>query len=877
MKRIIVLIIAVIIGVFAVVVHGAESEGSAIPAQGAVITDDVPAQGAVITDDVPAVTTAPPEAVALTLPASLLPMVSFSHDETFYEYDIFVELTHENPDAKIYYTLNGAHPYENARTCNPDGFPADSVLFCHHIRDRCAFEDGLTIPAAADGSDPFCHLAGANLSRRNPAAPPPPELYTEPIHIEAGERVTATTVKAVAIIECDDTGTYEVSPVVTKSYITGITVWERFSPETFIFVLSADPYDLNCYYHGIAIEGVRREQYLLHRTSRGNIDPPDCANFNSRGRPSERDFFVETFDFEGNLLIHQAAGGRIQGGWSRATDQKSWRLIARKEYSKGKFSHAFFNDSYNANNQLTSRFDRLILRNGGNDRQDANLRDELGAALAKQAGFPDVASFAPAAVFLNSRYYGFAWLKESLCEGYLVQKYGGEKEKYEIIRKTERGRNGNERATDDWQEIFALAEAAVKEVGDGTGDGFNDDAIFEQFTSRVDMDNFMLYFAIQTYIDNKDWPGNNMKMWRYFPDEDEVLLTPFNDGKWRFILYDVEFAMGIYWQGFTADNLRTILGGRGHHMGGPSILLQAVLQREDMQERYVNTVCDLISGAFSAANINAVMYEIGNIGNHEQFAALRERTVGWFNFMDGRDNVSQFARGRPTIFYAHMMSAFGIPDNMYTVSLTGAEGAEAWLNTRRVFGSDDNARSVYFTEYDIPLKAVLSAGYEFVSWEINGVHYYDGEMTITPAMADSGSYISITLHTNRTIDGAPLLITAVNSGSGADWVELFNPNAVPISTRDYFLSDRGENLRRWKIPSITVHPGETLIVVMSNNRTSDALMKPQANFSLSTGETLFLSDTNDEIHAMLSIPSMSRGETLRRMEDGTYQIIADNI
>ena len=51
------------------------------------------------------------------------------------------------------------------------------------------------------------------------------------------------------------------------------------------------------------------------------------------GRESERDMYVEVYDSKGNQLIAQAAGGRVVGGYSRANEQKSWRLIARNEYS----------------------------------------------------------------------------------------------------------------------------------------------------------------------------------------------------------------------------------------------------------------------------------------------------------------------------------------------------------------------------------------------------------------------------------------------------------------------------------------------------------------------------------------------------------------
>lgn len=47
-----------------------------------------------------------------------------------------------------------------------------------------------------------------------------------------------------------------------------------------------------------------------------------------------------------------------------------------------------------------------------------------------------------------------------------------------------------------------------------------DDTVFEEFSSMVDVDNLLQYFAIETYIANWDWPQNNIKMYRYYSPGD---------------------------------------------------------------------------------------------------------------------------------------------------------------------------------------------------------------------------------------------------------------------------------------------------------------------------------------------------------------------
>lgn len=127
--------------------------------------------------------------------------------------------------------------------------------------------------------------------------------------------------------------------------------------------------------------------------------------------------------------------------------------------------------------------------------------------------------------------------------------------------------------------------------------GLAEDDKFEEFCSLVDIDNLMLYYAVQIYINNEDWPGNNFKAWRYYPSESEKITSPYLDGKWRFLFFDAEFGMGLYGNGYTEPTLTYLLNGK--HMQGKSVFLDSLLEREDMKEKLADTLCDLMYGELS--------------------------------------------------------------------------------------------------------------------------------------------------------------------------------------------------------------------------------------------------------------------------------------
>lgn len=727
--------------------------------------------------------------------------ITFSHNNTFYDSAIEVEINCVDKEAKIYYTTDGTTPDKDAT------------------------------------------------------------LYKGAISIAAGNVVKAQTLKVIAI------DGEEKSDIVTKSYITGKDVFNRFSEDTYVFVLSTDPYNLYDYNYGVAVPGAVRDEYLnSDEYNGGEIEYNAPANWYISGRESERDMYVEAYNSAGVQLINQAAGGRVVGGYSRATEQKSWRLIARNEYSEGNgmFSYPFFTGAADAYGQLITKYDRITLRNNANDREFASVRDEIALQLSDNAGFPDTQKTHPAAVFLNSEYYGFAWLHEAYCNGYLEETYGGNKDNFRIVSGKENEVEGDdEKCVSDYQYLYDLAKG-----------GLTDEATFKEFCELVDIDNLMLYYAIQIYIDNKDWPGNNFRAWRYYPSEDEEVTSEYLDGKWRFMLFDVEYAMSLYGSGYSALTLSDVLSGK--HMQGASEILKAVLERKDMQEKFANTMCDLMYGPFSYENALPVIQEKIQLCDKECFYALDNGyTSTWANrgtFDDSRQQIISFFQHRDKIMLADLSSTMEIEKETYNITLENTDGGRTYLNSQSL----KNAGSMsvdYFNVYNVPIKAEPYSTYEFDHWEINGVSYSEQNMNVTPSMADESGKVNIrAVYTKLKELNEPLYISELYTAGNGDWFKLYNPNDAEASTKDYYLSDDLLELNKWKIPSAAISANSALTIVCKNNTENSALHKLVTNFNLKEGETLFLSDINGTIISQAEVVDMNKNEYLVRELDGSYSI-----
>lgn len=734
-----------------------------------------------------------------------LPPISFSENGTFFDTNITVQLTAADKDAVIYYTTDGSNPDESS------------------------------------------------------------ERYTDAISVKSRSKVTSTTIKAIAVSDG------ERSEVVTKSYVTGADVFDRFDDDTYVFVLSADPYDLYDYEHGIAVEGKIRDEWLENEyDGRSEVKPTDPANWNQDGMDGERPMYVEVFDSKGNLLLSQAAGARVAGAYSRAVSQKSWKLIARSMYSidKGMFKYTFFDDATDANGALLTKYDRIVLRNGANDREFAGVRDELSMTLAKQSGYLDAQSTAPAAVFLNGEYYGYAWLHQNYCKGYLESKYGGNKDNFQIAGKAEGDidEENSVGAADAYNKVLEFAEG-----------GLTDDKRFAQLCEMIDIDSYMHYLAMQIYIDNRDWPGNNYKVWRYVPTEGEEVdleANPYLDGKWRYLFFDAEFAWGLYSDGFRNATLFRILNGT--HPSGGSVLLSALMERQDMREKLANNLCDLMGGAFSTENALKNLERLIDISDKEQFCALDNRiTSEWANrdtFANSRNEIRDFATNRPKIVLRDLRKCFELSEDMYTVKVKGANGLRVKLNIRQTTDNKTELVSEYFNEFSVPLSAEGLSEYKFDYWEINGEKYTDSELRLDSSMARDG-VIEVKAYSKKSVADALLYINEIYTGGNADYFTLYNPNGEAVSTKELYLTDDEALLNKWKIPTVTINPQEELKIVCKNNKDSSTLLKLQANFSLKTGETLILSDKSGKIIAKATIADCKDDEKQVRQPDGSYKTI----
>lgn len=108
-----------------------------------------------------------------------------------------------------------------------------------------------------------------------------------------------------------------------------------------------------------------------------------------------------------------------------------------------------------------------------------------------------------------------------------------------------------------------------------------------------------------------------------------------------------------------------------------------------------------------------------------------------------------------------------------------------------------------------------------------------GLLLLSGLTAQSGSVMIsefMAINSNSIVD---------EDGEHSDWIELYNTGSESINLEGWFLTDKADNLSKWKFPAVTLEADKYLIVFASEKNRKVAGQQLHTNFKLSgTGEYL---------------------------------------
>lgn len=455
------------------------------------------------------------------------------------------------PGTKIYYTTDGSIPTAENGTLYTDPFV---------VMDRNGMPNVLT--AAANIKKMYISGSGYD-------------------YVPKADEVAKCTVIRAAAVSPDQ----EVSDVVTRSFFIGNDVKKKYAGAT-VASLVIDPNDLLNAETGIHVLGNKYDEWSKTPEAAKIIRAGQYwdyeGNYTQSGRDWERVAFMDYLDADSETLEFSIPVGiRVRGGASRMYGQKGFNVYLREEYGQKNLKYPLIPGDLDTEGKQIKKYKSFMLRNGGNDTEYSKIRDVFNQSMVGDRNY-SVQAARPCVLFINGEYWGLYNLTEKYSDNSIENKYGVDKDNVIIFKEDEmdEGQDGDEVL---YQELWSYAEK-----------DFTDDAVYEAFCGIMDIDSFADYYATEIYIANEDWnPEKNYMLWRArTPDE----ANPYADGKWRYMLYDTEYSMGLYGGGWGNDPVKT---DSFTAAVGQDALFAAVIKNKAFQQKFLAVIKEIGSGNFA--------------------------------------------------------------------------------------------------------------------------------------------------------------------------------------------------------------------------------------------------------------------------------------
>ena len=564
-------------------------------------------------------------------------------------------------------------------------------------------------------------------------------LYTRPIEI------SQTSVVRARII----TNNYQPSKTITNTYFI------NENTKLPVFSIATNSNNFFSDEIGIYVEGTNG---VLGRCSK------EPKNWN---QDWERPISVEFFESDKISAFKENAGIKITGGCSRLYDQKSLAIYFKKQYGVKKLNYHMF--PY----KQIYEFNDFILRSSAQDWWRTMFRDGMIQTLVKSKMDIDYQEYKPSIVFLNGEYWGIHNIREKMNEHYLESNHGVDPDNIDLIEisKNVNVNYGDRIAYDSLISFVSQKDMSLVEN-------------YEYIKKTVDIDEYINYQVAEIYSANGDFPGANSKLWR----------PKTKDGKWRWMLFDLDFGFGGNSNGqYFSNTLELVTATDGEDWPNPpwsTLLLRKLLENESFKSEFIQRFAVHIATTYEPSRVIGIIDSLKNIIAEEipRHKARWKKSVSYGDWDDLVEIMRKFAKNRAGNVQKHLIDKFHL-SGMETliVDNNNLYGGKVILNTLEIKEPDFNIS--IFKDVPVHLTAIPYPGYKFIGWQgivsdtSNSIYFKVNYFSKIVAVFEKDSLQSTNVVINEiNYNSSPSFDTD-------DWIELYNNTDSTINISGWSFKD----------------------------------------------------------------------------------------
>ena len=572
---------------------------------------------------------------------------------------------------------------------------------------------------------------------------------------------------------------------------------------------------------------------------------------------------------EGKMLFNQDVNISVSGGWTRSQTYRSFKLKSNKVFDgMNRLDYMFFPQKpYNRNKTL-------LIRNGGNDMWTHNARflDPALETIIQRSGIDlDVQSYVPVIEYVNGKLRGVLNMREPNNDKFAYANFGYDDEELDAFE------NATIKNGDD---------VIIKRIYE-LGNNATDDNAYNELKTLLDIDEFTNYMAVTLFLDNNDWPNNNIKAYRSR-----------NNGRYRFISFDLDYAFQLRDFQKTNDDPFTYflkfkdantVGGENNQNREIVRLFLNLLGRDDYRRKFIDTFCLVAGSVFEPTRAGKIVNELLNYVK-PMCDLMKQQSIN-----DGHDpdraasTIKNKLNGRSKKMAGHLksFSYAKLSDAAQAVTLSAdAEGASLYVNGLEVPYADFNGHLFA----PVTLEAKAPAGYKFTGWK-NG-----DEIVSTEAEMElpSDATVSLVACFEALSDDQlmaqginPVRINEVSAANSIyanefwkrnDWVELYNTTNKDIDVAGMYLSDNANKPKKYQIAAngiSTIVPAHGYLIVWCDKLEPESQLHASFKLAAEGGDVLLTAA--DESWCDHFVYTEHKGdETVGRYPDGAAEVYVMN-
>jgi len=446
------------------------------------------------------------------------------------------------------------------------------------------------------------------------------------------------------------------------------------------------------------------------------------------------------------------------------------KIKPRKKFGDNQLCYDFFSTQ-----KPNHKYKDILLRNGGNDFCFVMMRDALAQTIIGERFDINYQAYEPTVLFINGDYYGIQNLREVHSKDYLYSNYGLNEEEFYLFKTLETRR---------YPELFKLYDFVQ-----------NNDLskldIYKQVEEMMDIDNYAEYFLSEIYYANRDWPANNFAVWK-----------PKEDGKWRWIMYDLDYSFS-YNNRSTNINMFNWLDTYTHRWS--LIIYNGLMQNVIFRNKFLRKFCIHLSSTFTSSRVDSIMDKLASRISTE-IVYHKERWGHEQNFDSEIAKMKEFSEKRPDYVYQHIGERFFPTTETQIIKIhSNNSNAKYQFFTEPIIDNKIDLR--YFKDQPVVITPAYVPGYKFLHWEytIEG----DKEVQILTDPEYNGiltQNISLKAIYEKSENNNPLKIFINEVSGNENWLEIYNGEDEPVHLTGYtilIINNEGDVIN-WSIPAGTI-------------------------------------------------------------------------